>query len=274
MKEFSVAYQPKTYSDFIAAAYAKYLEYLGYELPGSQGDQGMRGPPEPLLGPPEQVAATVKVVEVTTELIPKPPKKLAVPKAKEPAPITIDFGFEFTGSLSVKDHVAPSITIESNKVAPDPFFTIDGADGEPVELQVDDLLTQLKKSIGFDEYLFGGNFTTTTGGAHRINEKNIEALVEDGSVKQQLVQEIKKLIPVPSKAGQLLSDFTLKFKAADIALEYSLDLSKFLADEADSLLDITFEYEDYAEAEGDEGKILLIGGVLSKVTLWVKYGVT
>ena len=83
MKEFSVAYQPKTYSDFIAAAYAKYLEYLGYELPGSQGDQGMHGPPEPLHGPPEQVAATVKVVEITTEPIPAPPKKLATPKAKQ-----------------------------------------------------------------------------------------------------------------------------------------------------------------------------------------------
>ena len=80
MKEFSVAYQPKTYSDFIAAAYAKYIEHLGYELPGTQF---VRESPEPLHGPPEQVAATVKVVEITTELIPKPPRKLVAPKAKQ-----------------------------------------------------------------------------------------------------------------------------------------------------------------------------------------------
>ena len=96
MKEYSVAYQPKTYQEFIKQAYAKYLEHFKMPtyLQGAKSSQVAQASATEVL--PD---TSVQAVEITTELVPAPTKRFVTPKAEEPKSITVHWQLVVKGSL-------------------------------------------------------------------------------------------------------------------------------------------------------------------------------
>jgi hypothetical protein len=256
---------------FLTDSYKAYLELLSSEGASEDPSSLMSVPQSEapivsMLSDGEDLTGPITVVDIAVTSVPEVPKKLATPKAK-PTPLTIGFGLEFTGSLEIPGDTIPLRTLSSNEITPTPI-TIEVAgvgNGVTEELFSDSLLSAFVTEFGFDPFRLEGSFTTTTDGAYKINKTNFKKLIEDGSVKSQLIEELKELIPVPSQATQLLSAFTLQFEAEDTSILHSLNLNQLLAD---PVLVETFEEEyDYE----DVTKVVTIEGTLSEVILWVMW---
>jgi hypothetical protein len=224
-KGYSVAYQPKTYQDFINAAYAKYIEYLSYELPNSQGAQSSI---------PAEVP--VKVIEITTERIPKQPK--VTPRSKLPSDLLIWYRYALNGSVAIEEDSTSARSIESLRAS----YGIDITD--LVYVPSDGLMARIRVEYGFDEFETEGTFTTATDGANKISEDNLRDLVVSGDFLAQLKAEIKDFLPIQaSDLGALFQnlDFTRLStqQATPRQEEFPLDLGLLLVDGPS----VNFNYE-------------------------------
>ena len=257
-KGYSMAYQPKTYQDFINAAYAKYIEYLSYELPG---DQGTRSPI------PAEVP--VKVIEITTERIPKKPK--VVSKSKLPSDLLIRYRYTLNGSVTIEGDSTPvrSIeTIESLSILRHSAST---------DIATSDLMEAIRAEYGFKippgaEEPYGGTFTATADGANKISENNLRALVESGEFLAQLKEEIKVFLPtLESNLGALFQnlDFTRLStqQATPRQEEFPLNLGLLLVGGAS--VNFSYELEENPWDDDDVNTSLNVNVTISKVTLTV-----
>lgn len=241
MKGYSVAYQPKSHQDFIAAAYAKYVEYLTYEFPGT---------------PSRSESVPLKVVEITTEPVPKLPKRPVSAKSGLPQEITLEFYLEFQGTVEIPGDTSPSRTIESLESHDEPSIVVN-----EVEFAIDGLLAAFRSEFGFDEFKSGGSFNTTTGGAYKITEENFSKLIADVHIQLQLAESLSEIIPIPNVAEDLLSGWDGNFTRSKglKTAKIPLDLNILLID-AERSNSFSYELDD---------AVTVMVGTLSGVILWV-----